>query len=53
MTCVVGLVKGGKVYLGSDSSAVDEKGGHIFAQKNPKQSMGLLAFIRQAVTFEQ
>ena len=36
MTCVVGLVKSGKVYLGSDASAVDEKGGHIFAQKNPK-----------------
>jgi hypothetical protein len=36
MTCVVGLIKSGKVFLGSDSAAVDEKGGHIFAQKNPK-----------------
>lgn len=36
MTCVVGLIKSGKVYMGSDSAAVDEKGGHIFAQKSPK-----------------
>jgi len=36
MTCVVGLVKSGKVYMGADASAVDEKGGHIFAQKEAK-----------------
>ena len=39
MTCVVGLVKSGKIYMGSDSSAVDVSGGHIFAQKNPKVFM--------------
>jgi len=39
MTCVVGLVKSGKIYMGSDSAAVDVVGGHIFAQKSPKVFM--------------
>lgn len=36
MTCIVALIDAGKVYLGSDAAASDEKTGLIFQRTDPK-----------------